>query len=960
MLCVLLLFLSTPLIAQFYEYGHDAGKLHWSRFSTPHYRLIFPVGVDSLARVFAARIEAVYPYLGEPLDHAHSRMPVVIHNESSFSNGLHVWAPKRLEIFTNPDPNAYNQDWLTQLALHEGRHAVQIDKLNQGFTRGLYYVGGEQLVGAMAIFLPFWYLEGDAVDAETRLSTSGRGRQPSFEMGLKAQMLEKGKVYSFSKATMGSFKHYIPNHYELGYLMVRYGRRQYTDRFWIDFQQYAARKPFLLDPTWFSMKQYGLRSKSQFYREALKSYRAHWSGTDSMRMKTPFTEWAGAGIRCYTSYRYPHRISPSLVFALKTGMDQIPEFIFLEKDGEEHRVFRPGFLNSGRVSFSGTHVVWDEFVPDTRWSNRNYSVIRTYEIASGKTRNLGKRTRYYSPAVSGDGSRVAAIEQSVYQKFSLVILDMDGRVLQKVPSPGGSYIQQPAWMEKDSALVMIRSGAEGESLVSYHPSSGSWRSLFQAGKDDISHPVVSGNRIYFSATFTGIDNIFCHDLLDGGTYQVTSERFGAFQPWISTDRKDLFYSRYTSEGYRISELSLSEGMWKKLQLARDHAEQMDYEPTEKERTVLDALAGIDTLFLSDSTAFRVEKYNKAFHLFHFHSWLPLYVDYLNPSLILTPGHQPVSPGISLISQNHLSTAVSQLGYEYRDGYHRFHSGIKLKGRYPVLNLFLDYGGEPEVLLYGEEADTAMALPRYLGFTAQTYVPIRFNTGKYLSIVQPRIDYMYRKDLQYIEESATYRTGAHYLYYRLDASLYLRLGMKDILPRLGLHSHLGYYHAPFDNRVTGALSIFGLTAYLPGLLKHQTLRLSVQHQVQYPLDRSHPEFINLLTLPRGHHGIFGEVLTRTTADYVFPILYPDLELTSLLYVKRIRGNIWADHMKGSNVIIHEPSPHFEDRIYNSLGVDLLFDVNLLRIPFPLSVGGRFIYDPGTGRSDLEWLYSIQIN
>ena len=155
-------------------------------------------------------------------------MPVIIHNESSFSNGVFVWAPKRLEIFTNPDPNGYNQDWLTQLALHEGRHAVQIDKLNQGITKGLYYLGGEQMVGAMAVFLPYWYLEGDAVDSETRLSTSGRGRQPSFEMGLKAQMLESDRIFSFSKATMGSYRHFIPNHYELGYLMVRYGRRRYT------------------------------------------------------------------------------------------------------------------------------------------------------------------------------------------------------------------------------------------------------------------------------------------------------------------------------------------------------------------------------------------------------------------------------------------------------------------------------------------------------------------------------------------------------------------------------------------------------------------------------------------------------------------------------------------------------------------------------------------------------------
>src|SRR5210317_1313765 len=140
MAIILLLFFSAGLKAQFYEYGQDAGTLKWQQFKTPNYKVIYPEGLDSLAGAFANRLEYFYPHLGAPLDHAHSPMPVIIHNESAFSNGVFVWAPKRLEIFTNPDPNGYHQDWLSQLALHEGRHAFQIDKLSQGITRALYFL----------------------------------------------------------------------------------------------------------------------------------------------------------------------------------------------------------------------------------------------------------------------------------------------------------------------------------------------------------------------------------------------------------------------------------------------------------------------------------------------------------------------------------------------------------------------------------------------------------------------------------------------------------------------------------------------------------------------------------------------------------------------------------------------------------------------------------------------------
>jgi hypothetical protein len=149
-------------------------------------------------------------------------------------------------------------------------------------------------------------------------------------------------------------------------------------------------------------------------------------------------------------------------------------------------------------------------------------------------------------------------------------------------------------------------------------------------------------------------------------------------------------------------------------------------------------------------------------------------------------------------------------------------------------------------------------------------------------------------------------------------------------------------------------------YLPGPLKHQTLKLSANYQKQYPLDMGRPAFINLISLPRGLRGIFGEEMTRYSADYVLPLLYPDLELTSLLYLKRIRGALWADHLKGTNVIIPEPEPHYENRAYTTVGADLIADIHVMRISFPLSVGGRITYEPETGRMGFEAIYSIDID
>ena len=54
--------------------------------------------------------------------------------------------------------------------------------MNKGFTKVLSYILGEQAPGGvLGLYIPSWFLEGDAVSTETALSNSGRGRTCAFE-----------------------------------------------------------------------------------------------------------------------------------------------------------------------------------------------------------------------------------------------------------------------------------------------------------------------------------------------------------------------------------------------------------------------------------------------------------------------------------------------------------------------------------------------------------------------------------------------------------------------------------------------------------------------------------------------------------------------------------------------------------------------------------------------------------
>ena len=104
-LCVIiLLFTSSNSTAQFYEYGQDPGSVKWNHFSSDHYQIIYPRGLDSLSMQIADKLEYFYPHQAKVLEHEQEKLPVIIHNQVSFSNGVFVWAPKRLEIFYKPGP----------------------------------------------------------------------------------------------------------------------------------------------------------------------------------------------------------------------------------------------------------------------------------------------------------------------------------------------------------------------------------------------------------------------------------------------------------------------------------------------------------------------------------------------------------------------------------------------------------------------------------------------------------------------------------------------------------------------------------------------------------------------------------------------------------------------------------------------------------------------------------------
>ena len=120
LIAMILLLASSQARGQFYSDGCDPGSLKWSSVETATYRIIYPRGLDSLARVYAANLENCADAVGwsigyRPNSSYKKKMPVVLHPYNVSSNGLVTWAPRRLELITTPE--VYSSDalpWVTK------------------------------------------------------------------------------------------------------------------------------------------------------------------------------------------------------------------------------------------------------------------------------------------------------------------------------------------------------------------------------------------------------------------------------------------------------------------------------------------------------------------------------------------------------------------------------------------------------------------------------------------------------------------------------------------------------------------------------------------------------------------------------------------------------------------------------------------------------------------------------
>jgi hypothetical protein len=919
--------------AQFYIVGQDPASVQWQQIKTPHFKIIYPEGYFNNANLYANTLELTRNTTLSPyLTNEKKPFTVVLHPKSTWANAMVLPAPLHGDFFEIPDQNLYPQIWQYQLALHETRHFAQMRKMYQGVGKALYYIFGQGGPTALfGIFIPMWFIEGDAVYNETICSKSGRGRFPNFSMDLKAQVVEK-RIYKFDKAVLGSYRNYVPDHYTLGYQLVKYGVENYGYDIWNLALDRVARRPYLLKPFVNGLKTYSGLRKVKYYHKVLNNLQTEWIAKQKAEQ---FTGQEHINIsrkpKSFTSYRYPVMLNDGSFIVERTGLDDINRFIRLNPDGTEEILFTPGFDYTESLSANDSLICWNEKQYDLRWANRDYSIIKVYNFKTKQLKTLTRKSKLFAPDLSPDATQIVATAVSEKGINSLQILDQNsGNILTRFSTEDNLYFMTPKWSDDGKTVVATVLGKQGKSILLFEPETGKHQFVLPFGFAEINRPFKKGNFIFYTGTYNGVNNLYKLNLKTKEIFRLTNVKYGV-ESSFATKEGDLIFSDYTADGYRVAILESDSIQPKKITSLKPFKYPVDKQVS-KSTFVLENSTLPDTLYSE-------QKYSRAAHLFNPHTWGPLIFDVNTYETV---------PNLVVASQNMLATAVSTLGYYYnineQTGKTKF--TFKYSGWYPVIGLTADYGrrkqsytdkfGNPQVARWHET-----------NLAANISVPLRFIKSKWVSGLTPKVSIGQRfmkldknQNIEFTEDQFTFLSYSLFGYHNLKKN------RRDMFSKWSQSIYAVYNHTPFATDPSSVGYLSG-TFTFPGIMRHHGFKVFVGQQ--WKEKGSYP-YGDYIPVPRGYNGLTIQDMTSLKVDYAFPIVYPDWDLQSAAYLTRIYAHLFFDYSQYTQLNFTGFS-HI-----GSTGIELYTNWHFLSLPVEFTLGVRGYYKFNTSY-DVEFLFGF---
>ena len=818
--------------------GHPH-QIEWKYIKTPYQRIIYPTGKIE----FASRIASIVEKMNEqgiPLHPKKLRtIDLVLQTGQVISNGYVGIGPYRSEFYSTP-PQDFNftgtTNWLDLLTIHEFRHVQQANYLDKGLIK-IFHIAFGQAGWATAKFLavPNWFDEGDAVMAETKLTSSGRGRTPEFFAQQRAIFLNTG-AYRYSKARNGSFKDIVPNHYFLGYVFCNYIESQFGNESWPKILDRSANFQGIFYPFKKAIKNETGLEFGQLYKNAFTSLSEKLNMESSDSENDGNFKSIGYGLTSKpTFYKFPFFYGGE-VFALKSGYHLTPSLIKIDGK-EETQITTIGISQEDHISSNNEFVTWTEYNKNARWDFQNFADVYLYNLRSNEKSRITHKKKYFSPHPSSDGQSIAAIAYDTSLIAKLVIIESkSGQEKLNVSlidnASMGSY---PRWLS-DNEIVYI-AGLNGKvAIIKYDIKADRHFLLTDWTTNPITHLYTDNGNIVFSAGFGGIDNIY--SLEKSNTIKrLTSCHTGAYTPAIHNDT--LVYGLLEFKG---------------MKLMKGPSLGQDYQLPSASEFIYRANATRNIVDESFPSKVREEKNFVRAGGFQLHSY------FLNPSYTF--------PSLGLYFENTLSniSGYGTVGYNTNEKTTSLDFSLAYSPNYLVFDVLAN--GASRNLFLKSPADT-FAINSFdeKNVGIQTRIPLSWVRGNYRTSFEPFVNYQY-KWIQNLNSTVA-PLGLHSFSNAEIGFTFTnrrRIAIQNVRTKYGQDVRINYYRA-LDGPI--AQSIYAQGAiYFPSIFTNHSLKFSSYFRKEATTNEY--RYADRFFYHRGGNNILSSKALKISAEYMLPL------------------------------------------------------------------------------------------
>ncbi|MBW0161629.1 MAG: hypothetical protein KXJ51_09585, partial [Sediminibacterium sp.] len=834
------LFLTSFSFAQ--RFGGNPLSQKWKQIDTDTVRVVFPAGHEQQAVNIASIIHGLQQRNSNSLGNSLRKVSMVLQHRTLISNGYVGLAPFRSELYTTAPQNAFNlgaADWLSNLAIHEFRHVQQYSNFNKGLSKLASLILGEEgQAVANATSIPDWFFEGDAVYTETQYTRQGRGSLPKFFSAYQSLHFAN-KQYSYMKLRNGSFRHFVPDHYDLGYLLVAYGRKKYGNDIWQKVTDDAAKFKPLIYPFQGAVKKHTGITFPTFVNDALNFYRSQWISVSSE------PKWiTGIEKNNVINYQFPYLMEDGSIITLYNSYSQIPVFLKVKEDGSSEKIAVRDIAIDPYFSYRDQHILYTAYQPDVRWGNVEHHSLKLLDLNTGTLKTIKTQTRLFSPDLSTDKTKFVAVAMDESGGSTLIRTHLSDIQSDTILTQKDIVYSYPRFSKNDQGLYVVERKKNGDMGIIWSDFTGQQsREILKPTNRIIGFLQIQGDTLLFSTTHAGRDELWA--IIDRpdhpDPYRVASFPTGVYQGVINREGK-VIASAFTVDGYRLASF---QPLWEKVK------NQDALQPLYIDHSIQQSVMGSA---LQVAGNYPVTNYKKSFRLLNIHSWRPYYD---RPEYSFT-----------LYGQNVLNTFSSELAYTFNENErsHRISYDGAYGGTYlqPVFGVSQTW--QRSVRL---NRDTLLQWNLWEAY-AGLRLPFNLTGGKQFRNLTLQAT-LNRSAVSWtgIAKNIFRDANFNYVDLRLLYAGQIQRAVQHIFPRWGQSFQTRYRQTLGDTRAWQML-VSG-TLYLPGLHRNHNLVLTGAIQSRDTLTQFN--FSDNFPFSRGYTAINLPRMYKLGVNYHFPMAYP---------------------------------------------------------------------------------------